>query len=113
RPLEPAQRPTKRGVAMVSETALKRALRRLAEALRHYATTQKWGPDDYQVFVHYTPDWGQLYFILVGRAFAVKDGENPWFSVRHFLEHELKDVPDLWEALHWTVQTFDQVKARG
>jgi hypothetical protein len=81
--------------------------------LRHYAATQNWGPDDYQVFVFFNPDWGQLHFILVGNAFAVKDGENPWFSVHRFLEHELKDAPDLWEALHWTVQTFDQVKERG
>jgi hypothetical protein len=98
---------------MVIETALRHSLRRLAEAFRRYASTQHWGPDDYQVFVRPNLDWGAIHLILVAKGFSGDHAGDPWLAVRQFLEKELKDDPSLFETLHLVVRTYDQVKEGG
>ena len=98
---------------MAIETAVRYSLRRLNEAFEHYATTQHWRPDDYQVFVRLNLDWGAIHLILVAKAFPAANGEDPWLAVRQFLEQELKDDRALFEALHVVLETFDQVKEGG
>src|SRR5712691_5032182 len=98
---------------MAIEAAMKQAVRRIARALRAYASAQGWQPDDYRIFLRLNELWGQIHAIVVAKAFPGKDMEEGWLSVIEFLEKELKDDPPLLVAFHLVVHTFDQVAEGG
>ena len=99
---------------MAGETAtMKRAIRRVAGIVRKYAAAQGWQSGDFQIYIRANEDWGQIYIILVARAFPGKDYYDQWESVMQFLEKELKDDRPLRQALHLVLRTFDQVAEGG
>jgi hypothetical protein len=98
---------------MALEAAMRQAVRRVAQSFHRYAESQGWTKDDYQVWVEPNPEWGRLHVILVARAFPGRFIEDHWLSVIDFLDKDLKDEPELLEALNLTLRTFDQVKEGG
>jgi hypothetical protein len=87
-------------------------IRRIAEAFQRYARSKYWGPEDYRIYVRPNWDWGRINVILAARR--LPDGpQDPWSSIRSFLERDLKDAPDLFNALGFTVSTFEQIQRGG
>lgn len=98
---------------MAIETTMKYAVRRIAQAFQKYTSTLNWSPSDYQLFVRFNEEWGQIHLILVAKAFPQKKPEDQWLSVKEFLRKEFKDDPALRDALHLVLLTFDQVAEGG
>ena len=87
-------------------------IRRIAEAFQRYAESVHWAPGDYRIFVRPNWDWGRINVILAARKFP--DGpQDPWFTIRSFLERDLKDAPELMNAIGLTVSTFEQIQRGG
>ncbi len=92
---------------------MRRAVRRIAQAFRDFAASQGWGPDDYRLLFSVNEDWGQVQVIFVAAAFPGSDEDERWMKVYEFVEKNLKDEPSLWNALHFTLRTFDQLAEGG
>jgi hypothetical protein len=97
---------------MAATTEMIPEIRRIAEAFRRYAESAHWSPGDYRIFVRPNWDWGRINFILAARSFP-DSSQGPWFSVRSFLEKDLKDAPELFNAIGLTVSTFEQIQRGG
>jgi len=92
---------------------MKRAIRRVIQLLRRYATAQGWQPGEYLIFISANEGWGYINIILVAKAIPGKDYFRRWESVINFLEKELKHDRPLFEALGLVLRTFDQVAEGG
>src|SRR5205823_4591383 len=92
---------------------MKRALRRVIQLLRRYATAHGWQPGEYRIFLRANEEWGYIKIILVAKTFPGKDEFEQWESIIDFLEKELKDDRPLFEALGLNLRTFDQVAEGG
>jgi hypothetical protein len=87
-------------------------VRRIAQALRRYAESVHWSPDDYRIFLRPNWDWGRINILLAAQEFPAGP-QDPWFSIRSFLEKDLKDAPELYHAIGLTVSTFEQIRRGG
>ncbi|HZW34968.1 MAG TPA: hypothetical protein VFF52_29865 [Isosphaeraceae bacterium] len=97
---------------MAATTEMIPEIRRITQAIRRYAESVHWSPNDYRIFVRPNWDWGRINIILAAREFP--DGpEDPRPSIRSFLERDLKDAPELFRAIGLTVSTFEQIRRGG
>jgi len=94
---------------MAVETALKPAVRRLAQGFRRYAAARGWSRDDYRIYVETKAMWGRIGVIFVARTFPGRDEYDQWVAVMHFLLKDLHDEPELLASLNLVLRTFDQI----
>ena len=92
---------------------VRRAARRIGEAIDGYARTRGWSPGDYRWFYRAQPEWGHIHVILVARGFKGRGYSESYRSVMEFLKGDLADEPGLVESLGLVVRDFDQVAEGG
>jgi hypothetical protein len=98
---------------MAIDTTLRRAVRRIAEALTKYARRQGWKYDEYQIYYHVNSIWNKLHVIFVARGFEGRGDFQNYVSVREHLEKELADEPGLLDMLGLIVRSPKEVEEGG
>ena len=94
-------------------TIVRRAVRRIADALRAYADARGWSPEEFQVFARVNDRWGKIHIIFVSQRFENHPNFASYTSVRDFLRRELQDDPELDQAIGLVVRTPSQVEQGG
>lgn len=89
------------------------ARRKIANALMAYAQKHGWGHQDYEVWMRPNLEWGRIHVVLVARAFQGRDRFESYSEVREFLEHELKDDPELVDAIGLVLKDPQQAAEGG
>lgn len=98
---------------MAGQDSVRQAVRRLDAAVRSFAARHGWGPGDYRAYVQVNETWGYIHLLLAAKAFPGKTPEEQWLAVLDHLDAELKDDRLLFDALHLTLRTFDQIAEGG
>jgi len=98
---------------MALESGMREAVRRVVMSFHRYAKSQGWQKEDYRVYYETNPDWGRIHVVLGARRFPRETTEENWLSVIDFIDEDLKDSPELLDAISLTLRTFDQLEGRG
>jgi hypothetical protein len=98
---------------MAVSATMRRAVRRIAEALTRFAKLQGWGDGDYQIYYVMDPKWGHIHVLFVANGFEKKKEYENYVLVREYLEKELGDMPGLLNHLGLVVRSSEQVDEGG
>jgi len=103
------------------EPALRFAVRRITQALHHYARDRgwryakhaDWSQGDYFIEVVVNVDLPRFYVTFVAKAFEAMDGHARFESVQNHLRGELSDEPGLLRAINLVVRDHRQFTEEG
>jgi hypothetical protein len=98
---------------MALRPALKKAVERIARALKDYASQKGWGPDDYRIYILANEEWGRIKITFVGKDFGTLDNYGKWAEVHDFLDRELAGEPGIGYTIGLSVRDSRQVEEGG
>ena len=98
---------------MAVSQSMKRAVRRIADALGVYARRMGWWPLDFRLYFRVNEAWGHIHVTFYAYAFEGRETFESYQAVMEFLRSRLNDDPELFHAVGLVVQSFKNLEGRG
>ena len=98
---------------MAVSQSMKRAVRRIADALGVYARRRGWWPLDFRLYFRVNEAWGRISVDFFAYEFEGKGTFENYQSVMDYLQTRLADDPELLNALGLVVSSFKNLEGRG
>jgi hypothetical protein len=88
-------------------------LRRIAKALREFASGQGWKPGEYQILFRVLEDWGRISILFIVKEFGNLSEKEMWVRVWDHLEKSLEQDGDIGFSVGLSVRERQQVAQGG
>jgi hypothetical protein len=98
---------------MAISQSMKRAVRRIADALGVYARRRGWWPLDFRLYFRVNEAWGKIHITFYAYEFEGQETFESYQSVMNYLRTRLDDDPELLSALGLVVRSFKNLDGRG
>jgi hypothetical protein len=100
---------------MDSETAMKRVVAEVANALSNYADQRGWKPNDYWIYYNINAEWDVVHLIFVSRQISESQEDSYYhevwqFLIRHF---QVKQDPAILRYFNLLVRSKSRVDKGG
>ncbi len=90
---------------MDSETAMKRIVGEVANALARFAETKGWKPNDYWIYYNVNADWDVVLLIFVSRQIGESEEDDYYHAVWQFLIEHFKEDPAILRYFNLLVRS--------
>jgi hypothetical protein len=98
---------------MDSETAMKRVVAEVANALSIYAQQRGWKPNDYWIYYNINADWDVVHLIFVSRQISESEEDSYYHAVWQFLIEHFKEDPAILRYFNLLVRSKSRVDKSG
>jgi len=86
---------------------------RISKALRDFADTKGWKPDEYEILFRNLEQWGRISVFLIAESFSGLTNKQMWSEVFDHLERSLKQHGDIGFSIGLSVREKKQVEEGG
>ncbi len=98
---------------MDSETAMKRIVGEVANALARFAETKGWKPNDHWIYYNVNADWDVVLLIFVLRQIDESEEDDYYHAVWQFLIEHFKQDPAILRYFNLLVRSKSRVDKGG
>jgi hypothetical protein len=98
---------------MDSETAMKRVVAEVANALSNYAEQRGWKPNDYWIYYNINAEWDVVHLIFVSRQISESQEDSYYHEVWQFLIWYFKEDTAILRYFNLLIRSKSRVDKGG